>query len=69
MAAVMPLAYRLADSALAAIAELVGEIGADLAGKPAAVPDVGVQVAELDLRAWEAQFASSGPPESEQGGV
>lgn len=64
MAAVMRVSYRLADAGLAAVGELTREIAAELSGQRVpVVPGIGDQLAELDLRAWEAQFAPSGPPE------
>lgn len=66
MAAMMPVSYPLADAAVEAIGEFVTEIAAELAGRPpGSVPDIGELVTALEWREWEAQFASSGPPESE----
>ena len=68
MAAVMRTSYRLADAALDAVGELVREIAAELAGERVPVlPGVADQLAAMDVRYWESQFAASGPPET--GGV
>jgi hypothetical protein len=50
MAALMPLAYRLADAALSAIGEFTAEIAAELAGETAAVGGV-------DMTEYEQEFS------------